>query len=74
MQSLGLSVREVDDRLESLLWALRRDAEEAADRVPTRQNLWVAVTTEEPPFFRIYFRAREDVAGQCELLWVEEKF
>jgi hypothetical protein len=72
METLGVSVREVDHRLDSLIWALRRDAEEAAERVPGR-NLWVAVTSEEPPLLRIYVRPRKDVPSECELMWVEEK-
>jgi hypothetical protein len=73
MRTLGLSVRQVDDRLSSLLWALRLNAEETADRIPTRENLWVAVTKEEPPLFRVYLRSREDVPDECELLWIEER-
>jgi len=69
---LGLSNRELDARLSALLWALRHDPDEAATRIPGR-NLWVAVTTEETPFLRVYLRPREDSPMEAELLWVERR-
>jgi hypothetical protein len=70
---VGLTERQVDDRLETLMWALQRDANAAAERIPSR-NLWVAVTAVEAPLLRVYLRPRGDVADECELLWIEERF
>lgn len=64
-----LSDEEIDDRLDALLWALRRDSALVAAQVPGR-NLWVAIT--DHPHLRIYFRPRENVTDECELLWIEE--
>jgi hypothetical protein len=69
---LGLTNREIDDRLEGLLWALRRDASVVSERIP-RRFLWVAVTPRGIPTLRIYLRPRGDVEGECELLWIEER-
>jgi hypothetical protein len=70
----GLTDRQVDDRLEALLWALARGGDPAlAQRIPTRRNLWVAVTPRGIPPLRIYLRPRADVPEECELLWVEER-
>jgi hypothetical protein len=69
-QRLELTDRQLDDRLEALIWALQRDREGlVARRVPDR-DLWVAVT--DHPYLRIYLRPRAGVAGECELLWIEE--
>src|SRR4051812_6961221 len=70
----GLSDREVDDRLEALVWALARGGDPALiQRVPTRNNLWVAVTPRGIPPLRIYLRPRADSGDECELLWIEER-
>lgn len=63
----------MDDRLGSLLWALRHDAEQTAERVPGR-NLWVAVTERGVPRLRIYLRPLAGSSDQCELLWIEDRF
>ena len=68
-QLLELTDRDIDDRLEGLIWALQRDSALLAERIPNR-NLWVAVT--DHPRLRIYLRPRADVADECELLWIEE--
>ncbi len=70
-QLLELSDRQIDDRLEALIWALTRDPDEAS-RVGSR-NLWVAVTPGGIPPLRIYLRPRAAVPGECELLWIEER-
>lgn len=71
-QSLGLTDHQVDDRLEALVWALRRDSGLAARRIPNR-DLWVAVTPRGVPPLRIYLRPRPGFPEECEWLWVEEK-
>ena len=71
-RGLGLTDREVDDRLESLVWALLREPSAVSKRVRSR-NLWVAVTTEEIPLLRVYLRPRAGHGGECEWLWVEER-
>ena len=57
----------------ALLWALRRNLDEAADRVPGR-NLWVGVTKRGTPLLRVYLRRRTDLPDECELLWIEDRF
>lgn len=55
----GLTDREVDNRIEALIWALARGGDPAlAQRIPTRRNLWVAVTPGGIPPLRIYLRPR----------------
>lgn len=68
----GLTDRQIDDRLSALLWALRRDPEANAGRVPTRRNLWVAVIPRGIPPLRIFLRPRPGVPDECELMWIEE--
>lgn len=69
----GLTDREIDDRLEALLWALARGGDPAlVQRIPER-NLWVAVTPRGIPPLRIFLRSRADVQEECELLWIEER-
>lgn len=81
MQETGLSPREVDDRVEALVWALARfggrDAEiEAAEitvkQVPNRL-LWAAVIPKGIPALRLYLRPRREVPDECEWLWIERK-
>jgi hypothetical protein len=55
------------------MWALRRDPEEAADRVPETQ-LWVVGTQRGVPRLRIYLRSRAGVPDECELVWIEDRF
>ena len=69
---LGLTDRQIDDRLEALMWALSRDAEVTATRIPGR-NLWVASTPRGLPPLRIYLRPRPGVPDECEWMWIEEK-
>lgn len=81
MRETGMTPREVDDRVEALVWALvrleGRDAEiEAAEitvqQVPNRQ-LWAAVIPRGVPPLRLYLRPRREVAGECEWMWIERK-
>jgi hypothetical protein len=68
----GLTDEEIDDRLEALVWALRRNPEEVAERVPGR-NLWVAITERGLPELRIYLRPREGSPEEAEWLWIERR-
>jgi hypothetical protein len=52
-QSTGLTDRQIDDRLEALVWALLREPSAVARRVGSR-NLWVAVTTVGAPLLRVH--------------------
>jgi hypothetical protein len=72
MDSLGLTDRDIDDRLDGLLWALERDSSELAAPLPDT-NLWVAVTDGEPPQIRVFLRPREDHPDEAELIWIEER-
>jgi hypothetical protein len=67
-RSAKLTDRQVDDRLDGLEWALRRDPAATATRV-RNLNLWTAVTPVGTPPLRIYLRPRPGVPTECELLW-----
>lgn len=69
----GITDRELDDALEGLLWALRRDPSANTERVGTR-NLWVAVVPGSIPPLRVYLRPDAAEPHRCELLWIEERF
>ncbi len=71
-QLFDLSDRDVDDRLDALLWALRRSAGPNVRRIPGR-NLWVAVIPRGIPPLRVYLRPRPGVPTECELVWIEER-
>jgi hypothetical protein len=72
-RTANLTDRQIDQRLDGLLWALRRDSTAVAHRVENR-NLWVAAIPRGIPPLRIYLRPRADVPTECELLWIEEQF
>ena len=68
----GLMDREIDDRLEALVWAFQHDPDPSiplARRIGER-NLWVSRT--DYPYLRVYLRPRAEVADECEWLWIEE--
>jgi hypothetical protein len=71
-RSANLTDRQLDDRLEGLEWALRRDPNVVAVRV-RNLNLWTAVTPVGTPPLRIYLRPRPNVPTECELMWAEER-
>jgi hypothetical protein len=71
-RSTGLTDRQIDDRLEGLVWALQREPAAVAKQVPGR-NLWVAATTAGVPLLRVYLRSRPDTTAECEWLWIEER-
>lgn len=68
----GLTDRQIDDRLEGLVWALLREPSAVAARVG-HFNLWVAVTTVGVPLLRVYIRPRTSTAAECEWVWIEER-
>jgi hypothetical protein len=69
----GLSDQEIDDRLEALVWALRRNAQEVAERIPDR-NLWVAVVEGGIPELRVYLKQSDENPELAEWLWIERRF
>lgn len=70
--AFGLSIRDIDERLEALEWALARDVEEVAERIP-ELDLWVAVIPRGLPPLRVYFAPHRDIDAKCVWLWMEEK-
>lgn len=68
----GLTDQEIDDRLEAVVWALRRDAQETAEQIPGL-NLWVVVTERGLPELRIYLRPRDGMPEEAEWLWIERR-
>src|SRR5437879_1440011 len=71
--AFGLGDEAMENRLSALQWALLRDPSSVSERVGNR-NLWVAVAPQGLPPFRVYLRPRADVANECELLWIEDRF
>jgi hypothetical protein len=72
-QLLEWTDRDIDDRLEALIWAFQHDPDPddapLTRKIPER-NLWVART--DHPHLRIYLRPRPEVPDECELVWIEE--
>lgn len=72
-QLLEWTDRDVDDRIEALIWAFQHDPD-PEDAPLTRRvlnrNLWVART--DYPYLRVYLRPRSGVEDECELMWIEE--
>jgi hypothetical protein len=72
-QLLEWTDRDVDDRLEALIWAFQHDPDPQDVPLTRRigqRNLWVART--DHPYLRVYMRPRQEVKDECELLWIEE--
>jgi hypothetical protein len=67
----GLTDEQIDDRLEALIWEIRRDASANTRRIG--ENLWVAVIPRGIPSLRIYLCPRPGAQAECELLWIEER-
>lgn len=68
----GLTDRQIDYRLEGLVWALLREPSAVSEQVRDL-NLWVAVTTVGIPLLRVYIRPRAGTASECEWVWIEER-
>jgi hypothetical protein len=67
----GLTDRQIDDRIEALVWALLREPSAVARRVGSR-NLWAAETRVGVPVLVVYLRPRVGSATECEWIWIEE--
>lgn len=73
MEETGLTIREIDDRLEALEWALTRgDNEDPAVRPVPGRNIWAAVIPRGIPPLRLYLRPCS-ADHKCEWLWIEEQ-
>jgi hypothetical protein len=68
----GLTDQEIDDRLEAVVWALRRNTQETAEQIPGL-NLWVVVTERGLPELRIYLRPRDGMPEEAEWMWIERR-
>ncbi len=67
----GLTDRQIDDRVEALVWALLREPLAVARRVGSR-NLWAAETPVGVPVLVVYLRPRGGSMAECEWVWIEE--
>jgi hypothetical protein len=75
IEQTGLTIQEVDDRVEALEWALARgdnDADATVEPIPDR-NIWVAVIPRGIPPLRLYLRPCSITKHRCEWLWIEER-
>lgn len=77
MIETGMTARQVDNRLEALVWALSHtDGEDDSDAVVTQvagRNLWVAVIPRGIPPLHVYLRRRAEGDEECEWLWIERR-
>lgn len=71
-QATGLTDRQIDDRLDALVWALLRKPSAVATRV-RNLNLWVAVTPVGIPQLHVYLRPRPGTGCECEWVFIEER-
>jgi hypothetical protein len=71
-RSTGLTDRQIDYRLEGLVWALLREPSAVSEQV-RNLNLWAAVTTVGIPLLRVYIRPRAGTTSECEWVWIEER-
>jgi hypothetical protein len=71
-QGTGLTDRQIDDRLEGLVWALLREPSAVSQRVRSL-NLWVAAITVGVPLLHVYIRPRAGSITECEWVWIEER-
>jgi hypothetical protein len=76
LERTGLTIQDLDDRLEALEWALARgDTEDeiSVQPVPGR-TIWVAVIPRGYPPLRVYLRPCTETEHRCEWLWIEERY
>jgi hypothetical protein len=71
-RAAGLTDRQIDDRVEALVWALLREPSAVARRVGSR-NLWAAETPVGVPVLVVYLRPRVASMAECEWVWIEER-
>jgi hypothetical protein len=75
IEQTGLTIQQVDDRVEALEWALARgdnEEEGTVEPIPGR-NIWVAVIPRGIPPLRLYLRPCQETKYRCEWLWIEER-
>lgn len=72
METLDLTIRDIDERVEALEWALVRDVDAVAEQIPGL-NLWVAVTSRGLPPLRLYFKPHASDDAKCVWMWIEER-
>ena len=75
LEETGLTIQQVDDRVEALEWALSRgdnDDEGFVRPVPGR-SIWAAVIPRGMPPLLLYLRPCRSVEHKCEWLWIEER-
>lgn len=75
LEETGLTIQQLDDRIEALEWALARgddDDEPVIRQVPGR-GIWAAVIPRGIPPLRLYLRPCESIENRCEWLWIEER-
>jgi len=68
----GLTDRQIDDRVEALVWALLREPSAVARRVGSL-NLWAAETPVGVPVLVVYLRPRVASMAECEWVWIQER-
>jgi hypothetical protein len=75
LRDTGLTMQQVDDRVEALEWALARGDidEEGALRPVPGLNIWAAVLPRGIPPLRLYLKPCGSVEHKCEWLWIEER-
>jgi hypothetical protein len=75
LEETGLTIQQLDDRLEAVEWALARgdNDEEAWVRPVPGRRIWVAVIPRGIPPLRLYLRPCDSVEHKCEWLWIEER-
>lgn len=75
MRETGLTIEEIDDRVEALEWALSRgdNDEEGFVRPLASGKTWVAVIPRGIPPLRLFLRPCDGIEYKCEWLWIEER-
>jgi hypothetical protein len=69
----GLTDRQIDDRMEGVVWALHQDADQTAHKVPDR-NLWLVPIPEGDPPLILYIRQSKDDPQIAEWMWIQERY
>lgn len=75
MGETSLTSRQIDERLEALVWALARvdDEDDSVVAQVAGLNLWVAIIPRGVPPLHVYLRPRPDATAECEWLWIERR-
>lgn len=75
LEETGMTLQQLDDRIEALEWALARgdrDDDAGVRPIPGR-SIWAAVIPRGIPPLRLYLRPCDSVKHKCEWLWIEER-